>query len=35
MGYRIYAGDWLIHDDSLEELRVFSPKLSLEVNTTG
>lgn len=35
MGYRIYAGDWLIHDDALEELRVFSPKLSLEVNTTG
>lgn len=35
MGYRIYADQWLLHDDSLEELRVMSPKLSLEVNTTG
>lgn len=35
MGYRIYADDWLIHDDSLEELRIFEPSLELEVNKTG
>lgn len=33
--YRIYADQWLLHDDRLEELRVMSPKLALEVNTTG
>ena len=33
--YRIYAGQWLLHDDRLEELKVLSPKLTLEVNKTG
>ena len=33
--YRIYADQWLLHDDRLEELKVLSPKLTLEVNKTG
>ena len=32
---KIYAGQWLLHDDRLEELKVLSPKLTLEVNKTG
>lgn len=35
MSYRIYADQWLLHDDRLEELKVISPKLTLEVNKTG
>lgn len=35
MSYRIYAGQWLLHDDRLEELKVLNPKLTLEVNKTG
>lgn len=35
MSYRIYAGQWLLHDDRLEELKVLSPRLALEVNKTG
>lgn len=35
MSYRIYAGQWLLHDDRLEELKVLNPKLALEVNKTG
>lgn len=35
MSYRIYAGQWLLHDDRLEELKVLSPQLVLEVNKTG
>lgn len=35
MGYRIYAGDRIIHDDILENLRIFEPSLELEVNKTG
>ena len=33
--YRIYAGQWLLHDDRLEELKVLNAKLTLEVNKTG
>lgn len=32
---KIYAGQWLLHDDRLQDLRVLSPKLTLEVNKTG
>ena len=35
MGYRIYADQFLLHDDSLEDFKVLSPKLALEVNKTG
>lgn len=35
MGYRIYADSFLIHDDRLEELKIFEPSLDLEVNKTG
>ena len=35
MGYRIYADDWLIHDDRLDDLKIFEPSLELEVNKTG
>ena len=35
MSYRIYADQWLLHDDRLEQLKVLSPKLALEVNKTG
>lgn len=33
--YKIYAGQWLLHDDRLEELKVLNPQLALEVNKTG
>ena len=33
--YRIYADEFLLHDDRLEDYRVMSPKLELEVNKTG
>ena len=33
--YRIYAGQWLLHDDRLEDLKVLNPQLTLEVNKTG
>ena len=33
--YTIYAGQWLLHDDRLEELKVLNAKLTLEVNKTG
>lgn len=32
---KIYADQWLLHDDRLQDLRVLSPKLALEVNKTG
>lgn len=32
---KIYADQWLLHDDRLKELKVISPKLTLEVNKTG
>lgn len=35
MSYRIYADQWLLHDDRLEELKVINPQLALEVNKTG
>lgn len=35
MSYRIYADGFLLHDDRLEEYRIMSPKLELEVNKTG
>ena len=35
MSYRIYANGFLLHDDRLEEYRIMSPKLELEVNKTG
>ena len=35
MGYRIYADDLPIHDDYLEDLKIFNPSLDLEVNKTG
>lgn len=35
MGYRIFADQFLLHDDALDDFRVTSPKLTLEVNKTG
>ncbi len=35
MGYRIYADQFLLHDDALDDFKVLSPKLALEVNKTG
>lgn len=32
---KIYADQWLLHDDRLEDLKVISPRLALEVNKTG
>lgn len=32
---KIYADQWLLHDDRLEDLKVISPRLTLEVNKTG
>ena len=33
--YRVYADGFLIHADNLEELRIYQPKLTLELNKTG
>ena len=35
MAYRIFADQWLLHDDRLEEMKVLNPQLTLEVNKTG
>lgn len=35
MTYKIYADQWLLHDDSLENFKVGHPKAALEVNKTG
>lgn len=33
--YKIYSDDHLLYDDQIENLKVFAPKLNLELNKTG
>ena len=33
--YRIYANNTLIYTDSIENMKIFSPKITLELNKTG
>ena len=33
--YKVYCDSFLLHDDKLENLKIFDPKLSLELNKTG
>lgn len=33
--YNVYCDSFLLHDDNLESLKIFDPKLSLELNKTG
>lgn len=33
--YKVYCDSFLLHDDKLESLKIFNPKLDLELNKTG
>lgn len=33
--YKIYSDDYLLYDDTIENLKIFSPKLTLELNKQG
>lgn len=33
--YKVYCDKWLLHNSSMDELKIIAPKLDLEVNKTG